>query len=601
MTSRLRRPLIAAWLALLACLHAGAQTPAPAPSPAPEQNTAAPADEDGDDEPPTHSGLDSPLFLELLVAEIQSRDPKDSSGPRDAFVIYLEAAQKRKDAALFERATRIALQNRSANAALQAVRSWKRTLPQSERATRLHLEILLSLNRTSELPDPLRDELGLTPPDKRALLIEKLPYAFANLSDKPLASRILQEALAPYTDQPATAATSWVAIGRARTLVGDIAGALAAAEQAQAKDPRHVGMALFAAELMSSGAPSAEQLLRAHIRATPRTSGPVRLNYARALMRQDRLADARGQLDALLADDPAEPLTYLMLGSLDMETRDFDTAVARLQKYLDLTQALGDEDHERGQAQAYMALSQIAQRQGRPQEALHWLSQIPNVERVLSLQIQRANLLASQGQVDEALKLLADFRASDSATRQRSQLAQIQIMMEHQRYQQADGFIRQARKADARSIELVYEEAMVAEKLGQFARMEALLRQLIAAKPDHHGALNALGYHFADRNIHLAEARTLIERALSLQPGDPFITDSLAWLEFRQGNFARARSLLEQALQKRPDAEIATHLGEVLWAMGLRPEAEAAFRRASELAPHNNTLKQTLLRLGLSL
>jgi Flp pilus assembly protein TadD len=127
--------------------------------------------------------------------------------------------------------------------------------------------------------------------------------------------------------------------------------------------------------------------------------------------------------------------------------------------------------------------------------------------------------------------------------------------------------------------------------------MEAQLRHVIELKPDHHHAYNALGYSFADRNLRLPEAKQLIERALKLAPGEPFIVDSLGWVEFRLGNLPEAAKLLRRALAGRPDAEIAAHLGEVLWASGAQDEARRVFADAAQRDPANEALRETLDRL----
>jgi Flp pilus assembly protein TadD len=141
---------------------------------------------------------------------------------------------------------------------------------------------------------------------------------------------------------------------------------------------------------------------------------------------------------------------------------------------------------------------------------------------------------------------------------------------------------------------------MLAEKTGDRDTMERLLRQIIAAKPDYHHAYNALGYSFADRGIRLAEARSLVETALRLAPGDPFITDSLAWVEFRAGNKARALELLASAFAARKDPEIAAHYGEVLWATGDHERARAVWREGLRRSADNATLLETLKRLGVT-
>jgi Flp pilus assembly protein TadD len=145
--------------------------------------------------------------------------------------------------------------------------------------------------------------------------------------------------------------------------------------------------------------------------------------------------------------------------------------------------------------------------------------------------------------------------------------------------------------------DLLYEQAMMAEKIGQLDAMEAQLRRVMALKPDHAHAYNALGYSLAERNTRLPEARELVEKALALAPNDPFIQDSLAWVEFRMGNKAEALRILEAAYRMRPDAEIAAHMGEVLWSMDQRDRARAIWREGLLLNPENETLADTLRRL----
>ena len=140
--------------------------------------------------------------------------------------------------------------------------------------------------------------------------------------------------------------------------------------------------------------------------------------------------------------------------------------------------------------------------------------------------------------------------------------------------------LAQANQQFPDDVDLLYEQAMMDEKLDRVDEMERLLRRVIALKPDHHHAYNALGYSFAERKVRLPEARALIKKALELSPGEPFITDSLGWVEYRLGNRDEALRLLRGAYQSRPDPEIAAHLGEVLWAAGQIDEARASGAKA---------------------
>jgi len=142
---------------------------------------------------------------------------------------------------------------------------------------------------------------------------------------------------------------------------------------------------------------------------------------------------------------------------------------------------------------------------------------------------------------------------------------------------------------------------MLAERLDRLERMESDLRRLIALRPNHAHAYNALGYTFAERNLRLTEARQLIERAVELAPQDPQILDSMGWIEFRQGKLEAALSWLQKAWAIRPDAEVGAHLGEVLWRLGRFDEARQIWREALGQDPDNRLLRETRVRLGAAL
>src|SRR5207249_1454822 len=94
----------------------------------------------------------------------------------------------------------------------------------------------------------------------------------------------------------------------------------------------------------------------------------------------------------------------------------------------------------------------------------------------------------------------------------------------------------------------------------------------------------------------MPEARELIERALQLAPEDSFIIDSMGWVLYRMGNLKDSLGYLRRAFAGRPDPEIAAHLGEVLWAMGARAEAERVWGDATRESPDNETLANTIKR-----
>ena len=148
------------------------------------------------------------------------------------------------------------------------------------------------------------------------------------------------------------------------------------------------------------------------------------------------------------------------------------------------------------------------------------------------------------------------------------------------------------------SADLNYDIALIAERMNRVDEAEAHLKKLVELKPDDAQSLNALGYTLVDRTARVSEGYALIEKAHKLSPGDPFIMDSMGWALFRLGRLDEAEDFLKRALAERPDAEIAAHLGEVLWAKGDRDGARALWKVQLESNPDNAVLKETVERLA---
>lgn len=296
------------------------------------------------------------------------------------------------------------------------------------------------------------------------------------------------------------------------------------------------------------------------------------------------------------------PEAWLLLASLQTQNQEMQRAQGSLRQFFELTDAAGEaQRNQRLMTQAYVLAAQISEKQGDLEAARSWLDRIENAGEIFSVQRQRASLLAKQGQLAEARTLLRNLPGSTADERRLKLLAEVQLLKDSGENEQAYRLQSEAIALTPEDNDLVYDQAMLAEKTGRLDEMETLLRQVIARQPDYHHAYNALGYSFADRGVRLEEAKRLIQKALEFAPEDPFITDSLAWVEFRLGNKGGAVRLLRFAFAKKPDPEIAAHLGEVLWSQGNTSEAKAIWQEGLRLNPNNSTLKDTLKRLGVSL
>jgi outer membrane biogenesis lipoprotein LolB/Tfp pilus assembly protein PilF len=157
--------------------------------------------------------------------------------------------------------------------------------------------------------------------------------------------------------------------------------------------------------------------------------------------------------------------------------------------------------------------------------------------------------------------------------------------------------IASAAKSIPKDLGFLYTYAMSAEKMGRMDVMEKTLREILRKNPNDVNTLNALGYSLADHNSKLPEALALISKAHQLSPKDAFILDSLGWVNFRLGKNQIALEQLQQAFSMKPEADIAAHIGEVLWAMGRRDDAEKMWQEGQKLDASNPTLKETLKRL----
>jgi len=387
-------------------------------------------------------------------------------------------------------------------------------------------------------------------------------------------------------------------------------------------------------------APSTELIARAEVLvrrylAQPGAEPVVRQAYASVLATQQRLTDAAEQLRLAVRDNARQAPLWLALGEIDLELHDPVAADADLQKALALVSAdaaeeaaarksaaaaasSASDDDDDAQASATSApdaeaganpvrlshiqvlLARAAEQRHDDAAAAKWLAQVDAKDADLQVISMRATLLARQGKLGEALKMIRAADAATPAEQRYKLLTEVQLLIDEKRLGEAREILGKANAENPDDVELVYQEAMVDERLNRLDEMEKLLRRILVLQPDNSQALNALGYSLADRNLRLDEALTMVRQAHELSPADPFIVDSLGWVEYRMGHFDTAASLLAQAYSSRKDTEIAAHLGEALWADGKRDEAARVLRDAHKLDAGNEVLRKTMARLKVA-
>jgi Flp pilus assembly protein TadD len=234
----------------------------------------------------------------------------------------------------------------------------------------------------------------------------------------------------------------------------------------------------------------------------------------------------------------------------------------------------------------------------RQREAIDWYKQVVGEKSIRAL-LRQAFLLAGLGDVEDARNLLVELRAgADTEIISQSYQAEAQILQEAGDTEQALKLLNDALKSQPEDIPLRYMRALMAVGVGQLDLAEKDLRLIIAEQPDNAAAINALGYTLADLTERYDEAEKLISQAYELQPDDASIVDSMGWISYRLGRLPEAEKYMREAWKMMRNAEIAAHLGEVLWARGQKDEARATWQLGMQLESDNETLISTMRRFG---
>jgi len=586
-------------LGLSACAtwqpHAASQAVVPAAQPQLTQNqsmvrktSTSPAESRIEDPLPSVE-LTEDLLYKLLAAEIAYQQGDWQTG----YVTTLSAAQQTRDPRLARRAAEMALSAKQADEALSAVRLWHSLAPHSEEATQYYLSFLILGDKLDEAKPVLQQRLADARSPTRSVLIIQIQRLLSRAKDKDGAFALLEELLAPYPNLP----ESHISLAQSAFAHGDSERAQNEARIALKAKPDSELAILTLAQVMQDKTEAARSLDN-FLRRYPDARN-VRIAYARMLVEKKQYAKARSEFETLIKEQPQDLASLYALGVLSLQTNDLQAAENYLTTYLKVLAANPDE--ERDSTQALLLLAQIAEERKDSDAELKWLSQVEPGEAYLGAQTKRAQIIAKRGDIEGARRLLHELNAQGEVEQAQIVMTEGQILRNANRLPEAMSVFQAGLARFPDNTDLLYDYAMTAEKSDQVAVMEKALRRIIELAPNNQQAYNALGYSLAERNMRLQEAYALIDKALTLAPEDPFIIDSMGWVQFRMGKFKEAETLLRRAYSLRPDAEIAVHLGEVLWVRGEKDDAQKFWRDAQTKDPQNDTLKNTLARLNVRL
>ncbi len=527
--------------------------------------------------------LSADVMYRLLVAEFAGR----RGDLPTALANYLEVARETRDAGAAERAVRIAVFSRNEAGGLEAARLWSEVAPESVDARQVLAAMLV---RAGDVEAASREMLTLVETMEAAAPGEgfaRVAEILAREKNREVATEVMQRVVAEHSDEP----QALFAYGTLLARQGELDPAYEQFEKVLELDPDNEEAIILEARIRQRQRDTAGALrvLSEALDKRPDAS-EIRLAYARALVDAKRYDEAREQFERLAEDDPEDHDVQYALGLLLVQTNRLDDAAERFRVLVN--------DRERREA-AWFYLGQIAETQRKPDEALDAYRRVDRGKHRLNAQIRVAVLLAEKGDLDRARAHLHGLPGDNNREMVRIFRAEAEILVRRDMLDEAMGVYDASIEEFPTDTDLLYARAMLAEKLDQLEVLERDLRDILSREPNNADALNALGYTLADRTDRLDEALELIERAFDLKPDDHYVVDSMGWVLYRLGRYQEALKHLRKAFELSPDAEVAAHLGEVLWVMGNQDEAREVWETALKETPDDKRLLDVKKRFGL--
>lgn len=542
-----------------------------------------------------NNDLTAEVLYPILVAEVAAQRGQFGIAAEQ----YLTIARTTRDPRIAERATQLALFTRDKQKLLEPLRTWVEIDPDNLQARQSLVSSLLSNKQPDDALEHLEKLLASDIKQPKAALSVETEAEFATgqganfmmiaalldgEEDKQAALKLMQKFAARHQGNPdASLAYSNLALS-----LGDFKVALEQSEQALQLKPAWPNAlvlrarALYAQRETTAALAGLEQALREKPKDLT-----VRLGYARMLSDAKRTDEARAQFKIMAEQVPDNADILLAMGLLSLQINQTDdaevyfTQVGKLDKYPQET---------------HYYLGQIAEFRKQYGPAIEWYKGVTEGQAYLDAQLRIVALLAKQKDIPAARAHLQGIQVESQQQAKLLLLTEADLLREEKQYEQALEIYNAALAETPGETNLLYARAMLAEKMDKLDILEQDLRSILQREPDNAQALNALGYTLADRTTRYQEALGYIERAFKLQPEDPAVLDSMGWVHYRLGNSKEAVYFLKRALQLSSEAEIAAHLGEVLWAAGERQAAREVWGQALKTDTQDPILLDTVER-----
>ncbi len=548
------------------------------PQPKPEPIAVEPTPEASEPLPARPFAQDT--LYSLLVAEFAGRRGNTAI----ALDNYLEQAQQTRDPGLAKHSAQIARQLRQNKATLEASILWSELEPDSEEALFIATTELLKAKRFVEALEYSR-KMQLR--GNQAL---HLTIASQASNDDDANQGIMVELIQHWLEENPedTELLTAQAILLQRQAPKQ---SLDLARQALHHDPSYTSAAIVEVKALQrlKRNDEAQARLQDLLEEQPENKR-LRVQYARLMANID-LPAAETEFAALHRDYAKDIELQLAYALVLYELNKIEASEEQFNQLL---------DKEQSYSMANYYLGRIAMNRQQPNVAMGYFEEVKTTDpNFLPAWVYRSDILIAQGQNREAIKLLQQSAEQFPKLAQRFLLVTVESFNKHDQSELSIALLNKALVQDPNNRHLLYGRAMSYEKQDRIQDLESDLRTILQSKPDDASVLNALGYTLATRSDRTDEAFNLIQQAFKINPNDPAIIDSMGWIEYLRGNLELSLGYLRRAMEAYPDPEIAAHLGEVLWQMGRKEEAQTIWQQGFRLNPGSEVIQEVQQRLNV--
>jgi len=525
------------------------------------------------------SEANAEFVYKFLLAEIALQ----RNDPNAAGHLYLDLAKLTKNSLLAQNAAQLGSMVRNGRLALDAADVWSKLDPKSADAQKVLAEMYIASGNLAKARPIVKKILESEESKGDGFLY--LNNILSRVENKTNALRFIVDIAKPYPNM----VEAHFAVAHTAHMAGNETIRDRELKIVDSLDPKWETSILFKGAILFQQDPNqAIDEYKKFINKNPK-SNSVRLELAKALVQTEKYAEAKQHFEQLVNSPLASSDLSLTVALLALESGDDLVA----EKYL--KQAL--ERKHPNPDQIYMYLARIYAQREDLANVLNWVEKISAGPMFVDSRIFAAQSIRAKNGVSDAINYLDQFKSLDRQEKLKFLQLKTSFLYNDNQYQQAINLMLSEEEKYNDSAEFYFDFGLLYEKNKDFESMEKHLKKAISLKPDYAIAYNALGYSYADRNIKLDDAKKYIEIALSIDPQNHYILDSMGWVYFRLGNYDIAYEFITKAYTIQEDPEIAAHLGEVLWKQGKQNEAISIWQSSLEKFPENLILIETKNRL----